>query len=191
MHLEFVFWTTWQMREQTWHNCQAADGLAKARSRVSPGTPRDPNFSSRHICSIDRNRNPSALHAPPSVAGRSREGLHHKHRPSTRRHPLPIVADSIAQKLPSHAPPSTTDRAETPSTCRRQLPIATNSIAQKLPPRTATHCRTREGLHCDRKPPPHAMSSRTRVPGRAKKLTAREGTTTTRHKEKNLHQGPL
>jgi hypothetical protein len=31
LYLEFVFWSTWQMREQTWHICQAAHGFAKGR----------------------------------------------------------------------------------------------------------------------------------------------------------------
>jgi hypothetical protein len=67
-------------------------------------------------------------------ADRSCEGLYHEHWPSTRRYPLPITTDSIAQKLPPHAPSSTADREQhrrtkTPSTRRRQLPIATNSIA--------------------------------------------------------------
>jgi hypothetical protein len=44
LHLEFAFWSTWQMREQTWHICQAAHNLAKGRSSVSPGPPHDPNF---------------------------------------------------------------------------------------------------------------------------------------------------
>ena len=44
LHLEFAFWVTWQMREQAWHICQAAHGLAKDRSRVSPGPPRDLDF---------------------------------------------------------------------------------------------------------------------------------------------------
>ena len=132
------------MREQTWHNCQAADGLANARSQASPGPPRDPGFSSRYICSIDRDRNPPALHASPSAADQSREGLHREHRSFTRRYPLSIATDSIAQKLPPHAPPSTADL-----------------IGEWL-----------------------AIELAARVPGRAKKSTAREGTATVRHTEK-------
>ena len=100
LYLEFAFWPTWQMREQTWHNCQAADGPAKARSRASPGPPCDLDFSSRHICSINRDRNP---------------------RPSTRRRPQPIevARDSIA----STGPPRAAVR------CRSRLtPLRRNSL---------------------------------------------------------------
>ena len=44
LHLEFAFWSTWQMREQTWHICQAAHGLAKGRSSASFNPPRIPDF---------------------------------------------------------------------------------------------------------------------------------------------------
>jgi len=84
LHLEFAFWATWQMIEQTWHICQVTHSLAKGRSHASPGPPRNPNF----LRAIYRDRE-----------------QHHRH----------------------HRRP----------------------------------CRTREGLHRDRKPPPHAMSSRT------------------------------
>ena len=84
LYLEFAFWKTWQIREQTWHICQAEHGLAKGRSRASPGLPRDPNFL-RAI-------------SGPSIAI---ETL----RPSTRRRLQPIVVarDSIASTGPPHA----------------------------------------------------------------------------------------
>ena len=103
LHLEFVFWTTWQIREQTWLNCQAIDGLAKARSRASSGPPRDPDISSRHICSIDREF-ATETPGPPDAAVRSQS----KWRGTPSRAPT------------LHAPPSATDcdrlhRVETPS----------------------------------------------------------------------------
>ena len=108
LHLEFTFWATWQMREQTWHNCQAADGLAKARSCASPGPTRDPNFSSHYICSIVRVRNP---------------------RPSTRRRPQPIkvARDSIA----STGSPRTAVRCH----CRCGLPLQEVTTTVRRPHR--------------------------------------------------------
>ena len=117
------------MREQTWYNCQAADGLAKARSRASPSRSRDPDFSSCHICSIDRDKNP---------------------RPSTRRRPqlIEVVRDSIASTGPPRAvvrcrSRPTPSRRNSLPTRRRPLPIASNTMAQKLPPRVVVSCRSR------------------------------------------------
>jgi len=75
-------------------------------ARVSRSPARSGLFFAPYILHGSRQQ-PPALHAPPSAADRSRERLHRKHRPSTRRRSLLIVTDSIAQKLAPHAPPST------------------------------------------------------------------------------------
>jgi hypothetical protein len=77
---------------------------------------------------------PPALHAPPSAADQSREGLYREHRSSAQ----PIATDSITREM------------------------AATWLAIELA----------------------AIQFVARVPGRAKKLTVREGTATARHKEK-------
>ena len=86
-------------------------------ARVSR-SPARPGLSSRHVWSIDRDRNPPALHAPPTAVDRSRQGLHPEHRPSTRRCPLPIATDSISRK-------------NSFPTRRRPLPIASDFTRAK------------------------------------------------------------
>ena len=159
------------MREQTWHDCQAVDGLAKARSRASPSPPHDPELLFAPYMLHRSRQKPPALHAPPFTVDRSREGLHREHRPSTRRRPLPILTDSIAQKLPPHAPPSTADREQHH---RAETPRAAAMGSSKA--------RNGGDLIGDRTT---AIQLAARVPGRAKKSTAWEGTVTTRHTKKN------
>jgi len=65
LHLEFVFWATWQMREQTCNNCQTVEGLAKA------------------------------LHTPSSTADRSHEGLHPRATINCRSWPTPSCRNSL------------------------------------------------------------------------------------------------
>jgi hypothetical protein len=73
--LVFAFWSTWQMREQTWHICQAAHGVAKGRSRASLGPPRNPDFL-RAIYGPSITSNTIAV-----VRCRTREGLHCDRKP--------------------------------------------------------------------------------------------------------------
>jgi len=114
------------------------------RSRQKPPDP--PRAA---VCSRSKSRETpsraSTLHAPSSAADRDR--LHRAETPSPR-----AAVHCRSRATPSrrnylHALPSAADRdqlhrAETPSTRRRPL-------------------QTHEGLHRNRKPPPHSMSSRT------------------------------
>jgi len=74
LHLEFVFWATWQMREQTWHICQAAHGLAKGRSYASPGPRATRTFFAPYIA--------IASNTIAAFRCRTREGHHRDRKPS-------------------------------------------------------------------------------------------------------------